>query len=98
MFRDNIENDRIIENVHRKGKFSLEKGIISAWQILFENSFFRFSDLLESACVDSVDSGKMTKDLAACVHGLANVKENMYLNTDDFILAVKENFEKKLNS
>ena len=40
----------------------------------------------------------MTKDLAACIHGLANVKENMYLNTDDFMLAVKETLDQKLQS
>lgn len=58
----------------------------------------RFSVLLEEACVDCVDSGKMTKDLAACIHGLANVKDTMYLNTDDFILAVKETLDQKLKS
>ena len=53
---------------------------------------------LEEACVECVDSGKMTKDLAACIHGLPNVKEGMYLNTDDFLEAIREQLNRKLSS
>lgn len=30
----------------------------------------RWSHLLEKACIDTIESGKMTKDLAGCIHGL----------------------------
>ena len=30
----------------------------------------RWATTMEKACVDTVDSGKMTKDLAGCIHGL----------------------------
>lgn len=50
----------------------------------------RFAQSLEKACVDTVESGKMTKDLAGCIHGLSNVKEGMYLNTEDFLEAIAE--------
>lgn len=50
----------------------------------------QFAKSLEKACVDCVESGKMTKDLAACIHGLPNVKESMYLNTQDFLEAIAE--------
>ena len=33
--------------------------------------FFRFCKALEKACVETVDSGAMTKDLAACIYGLS---------------------------
>lgn len=36
----------------------------------------------------------MTKDLAACIHGLPNVKEGMYLNTQDFLEAIAEQLGK----
>lgn len=36
----------------------------------------------------------MTKDLVACIHGLANVKEGMYLNTEDFLQAIAEQLER----
>lgn len=35
------------------------------------NMFLRFCKALEKACVDAVDSGAMTKDLAACIYGLS---------------------------
>lgn len=59
---------------------------------------FSFAEALEQACVECVDSGKMTKDLAGCIHGLPNVKESMYLNTEDFLLAIKESLAAKLKS
>ncbi|MCD7868565.1 MAG: NADP-dependent isocitrate dehydrogenase [Clostridiales bacterium] len=46
-----------------------------------------FADRLEKAVVDTVESGKMTKDLAL-ITTLENVQ---VLNSRDFILAVKEN-------
>ena len=30
----------------------------------------RWSELLEKACIDTIDSGKVTKDLAGCIHGI----------------------------
>lgn len=56
----------------------------------------QFAATLEKACVDTVESGKMTKDLAASIHGLKNVKEGMYLNTQDFLEAIAEQLESKL--
>jgi len=44
----------------------------------FSNHFNLFSwcQLLEEACVETVDSKKMTKDLVACIHGLKKYKKN----------------------
>lgn len=38
----------------------------------------------------------MTKDLVICIHGMANTKEGMYLNTEDFLQAIAEQLERKL--
>ncbi|KFB41157.1 AGAP003168-PA-like protein [Anopheles sinensis] len=54
----------------------------------------RFAKALEKACVDTVESGKMTKDLALCIHGSRNLKESMYLNTEDFLEAISEQLER----
>lgn len=54
----------------------------------------KFALALEKACVDCIESGKMTKDLAGCIHGLPNVKEGMYLNTEDFLAAISEQLER----
>ncbi|XP_054751971.1 isocitrate dehydrogenase [NADP], mitochondrial-like [Lytechinus pictus] len=56
----------------------------------------RFCTTLEKVCVDTVDSGKMTKDLAGCIYGLKNVKPEHYLNTMDFLNAISENLDKAL--
>lgn len=58
----------------------------------------RFALALEEACVRCVESGKMTKDLAACIHGLPNVKEGMYLHTEDFLVAIKDTLDHILSS
>lgn len=54
----------------------------------------RFATALETACVDCIESGKMTKDLAICIHGAKNTKEGMYLNTQDFLEAISEQLER----
>lgn len=54
----------------------------------------KFAHSLEQACIDCVESGKMTKDLAGCIHGLPNVKEGMYLHTEDFLQAIAEQLER----
>jgi isocitrate dehydrogenase len=56
----------------------------------------RFCSTLEQACVDTVDSGKMTKDLAGCIYGLKNVKPEHFLYTEDFLDAIAEDLERKL--
>jgi len=58
----------------------------------------RFCEQLELACVQCVDNGKMTKDLAICIHGMKNVKETMYLQTLDFLGAIQEQLDKNLSS
>jgi len=58
----------------------------------------RFCQLLEQSCIDTIDSGKMTKDLAGCIHGIKNVKEGMYLYTMDFLEAVAENLDQKIGA
>ncbi|KAG6503431.1 hypothetical protein ZIOFF_035744 [Zingiber officinale] len=46
-----------------------------------------FTEKLEVACVGTVESGKMTKDLALLIHGSCVTREK-YLNTEEFIDAV----------
>lgn len=46
-----------------------------------------FADRLEAATIQTIESGKMTKDLAL----ITTIKEPTVLNSRDFILAVKEN-------
>lgn len=43
-----------------------------------------FAQTLEDVCVDTVESGKMTKDLALCIHGKKMTEEH-YLTTEEFL-------------
>lgn len=54
-----------------------------------------FTQNLESACITSVESGKMTKDLAILLHG-PKVTRAQYLNTEEFIDAVAEELRGRL--
>ncbi len=43
-----------------------------------------FAEKLEKVCVETVESGKMTKDLALCIHG-KDLKAEHYLTTEEFL-------------
>ena len=47
----------------------------------------RFAETLEQVCIQSVEEGKMTKDLAVCLKG-AKVEAKDYLSTTAFIDAL----------
>ncbi len=57
-----------------------------------------FANALESVCVETVESGKMTKDLALSVYpaGTKLMAGEHYLNTEDFLAALDENLQAKL--
>ena len=57
-----------------------------------ENALCEFADKLEKACIDTIEGGTLTKDLAMLWEG----KEPTVLNSKDFILAIRENLEKML--
>ena len=46
-----------------------------------------FARQLEQSCIDTIEAGQMTKDLALLIHG-ANLEDHHYLNTDQFLEAV----------
>lgn len=50
----------------------------------------RFADKLEKATLDTIESGKMTKDLAL----ITTIENPTVLNSRDFILAIREELEK----
>lgn len=58
-----------------------------------------FADKLEKVCVDTIESGFMTKDLAICVKGsMAAVQRTDYLNTFEFLDKLADNLVKSLSS
>jgi isocitrate dehydrogenase len=51
-----------------------------------------FGETLERVCIETVESGKMTKDLALLVG-----PDQPYLTTQDFLAAIDENLRKEMN-
>ncbi len=51
-----------------------------------------FADKLEKACIDTIEAGKMTKDLAL----ITSLENPTVLNSKDFIVAIRETLEKML--
>ena len=91
---------------HQKGKATSTNPIASifAWTRGLEHrgkldenqELIGFCNALEQVCIDTVESGKMTKDLAMLVkpEGLTSAD---YLTTEDFLAAIKENLDAKLS-
>ena len=63
--------------LHFRGKFDKNDKLLS------------FADKLEKVCIETVESGKMTKDLAILISS-----KQKWLNTEEFINSLKNNLEK----
>ncbi|HZE97706.1 MAG TPA: NADP-dependent isocitrate dehydrogenase [Planctomycetota bacterium] len=56
----------------------------------------RFADALEAVCVETVESGKMTKDLARSLHGELEPPQDSWLPTEPFLDVLAANLQTKL--
>jgi isocitrate dehydrogenase len=56
-----------------------------------------FAEKLEQVCVETVESGQMTKDLALLIKNETG-KDQDYLTTQEFLDALDRNLDKKINS
>lgn len=92
---------------HQKGKststnpiasiFAWTRGLAFRGQLDGNTELVNFCKNLEEVCIQTVESGKMTKDLAVCIYG-KETKEHHYLNTQEFLKVIKSNLEQKINS
>ena len=57
-----------------------------------------FCQALEDTCVETIEAGFMTKDLAICIKGMAGVQSSDYLTTFQFLDKLGENLAKKLQA
>jgi isocitrate dehydrogenase len=91
--------------MHQQGKETSTNPIASifAWtrgleyRGKFDNNkeLINFAKTLESVCIKTVESGKMTKDLAVCIHG-SQAPRSSYLTTEQFIDAIEANLRTTL--
>ena len=93
--------------LHQQGKPTSTNPIASifAWtcglafrgELDQNEKLINFARLLEQVCVETVEQGQMTKDLALIVYG-SELKEENYLSTEAFLDAIDGNLQKRLSA
>ena len=88
--------------MHQEGKktstnpiasiFAWTRGVAHRGKLDSNNELTKFAKTLEKVCIETVESGSMTKDLAVLVG-----KSTKYLTTIQFLEAIDSNFRKNLN-
>lgn len=74
--------------------FAWTRGLAHRGKLDNNHELIKFCLDLESVCIETVESGKMTKDLALLIHG-KELNKSHYLNTQEFLDAIKLNLESK---
>jgi isocitrate dehydrogenase len=78
--------------------FAWTKGLAFRGKLDNNQELIKFCETLEQACIQTVENGQMTKDLAVCIHG-NNVKHGEhYLYTEEFMDAVDTTLKALLKS
>jgi len=75
--------------------FAWTRGLSHRGKIDNNPALEKFADTLEQVCISTIESGKMTKDLAICTKGgdAKKVTRADYLNTFEFMDALAENLK-----
>ncbi|MEN9952883.1 MAG: hypothetical protein RLZZ520_1151 [Bacteroidota bacterium] len=91
---------------HQKGKptstnpiasiFAWTRGLAFRGKLDENQALIDFANALEQVCIETVEEGKMTKDLAVCIHGNKVSHGDHYLYTEEFLDAIDANLKKKM--
>lgn len=76
--------------------FAWTRGLAFRGKLDDNKDLINFANTLEKVCIDVVESGKMTKDLAICAYG-SKVTESQYLNTEPFLEAINQELKARLS-
>ncbi len=84
--------------LHQQGKptstnpiasiFAWTRGLAHRGKLDGNAELIQFCETLEQVCVEVVESGRMTKDLAVCIHGNSVQHGEHYLYTEEFLEAI----------
>jgi len=75
--------------------FAWTRGLAFRGKLDNNEELINFAHALEQVCIETVESGKMTKDLALIIHE-KDLKSEHYLTTEDFLSAIDQNLQSKL--
>ena len=88
--------------LHQQGKetstnpiasiFAWTRGLSHRGNLDGNQELIKFTKILEKVCIETVESGSMTKDLAILIS-----KDQKFLTTNQFLEAINFNLKKKLN-
>lgn len=91
---------------HQKGRptstnpiasiFAWTRGLAFRGKLDNNQELIDFCSALEAVCIETVESGKMTKDLAVCIYGNKVNHGEHYLYTEEFLEALDNNLKAKL--
>lgn len=76
--------------------FAWTRGLAFRGKLDNNQPLIDFANILETVCIETVEQGTMTKDLAVCIHGNSVKMGVDYVNTEEFLSAIDENLKKKL--
>ena len=75
--------------------FAWTRGLAHRGKLDNNQELIDFCQTLETVCIETVESGKMTKDLALLIHK-ENLNETHYLTTQNLLATIKKNLDDKL--
>lgn len=76
--------------------FAWTRGLMHRAKLDDNAELLNFCGKLEQVCIETVEAGEMTKDLAVLIFGTKLTTDN-YLSTEGFLAALKRNLDVKLN-
>lgn len=91
--------------MHQQGKktstnpiasiFAWTRGLAFRAKLDNNDALLNFCHTLEKICIETVEAGQMTKDLALCIYG-EQLNDSHYLTTEDFLEVLRLNLETRL--
>ncbi len=93
--------------LHQQGKktstnpiasiFAWTRGLAHRGKLDGNDALVKFAESLEAVCVESVEAGKMTKDLALLIHG-ESMNDSHWLTTEEYLAVVDEGLRAKMSA
>ncbi len=77
--------------------YAWTRGLAFRGKLDGNQALINFAEALEEVCVETVEGGKMTKDLAVIIHGNKVTHGEHYLYTEEFLEALDQGLKAKLN-
>ncbi len=76
--------------------FAWTRGLAHRGKLDGNIALIQFCETLEQVCVEVVESGRMTKDLAVCIHGNSVQHGEHYLYTEEFLDAIDQALRERI--